>query len=92
MCARYGLTIWRLRMNKVLTIKAGDLIGNLYKNTMGGYYYKIYFKKQTKGQLVGQSYVYFYSKEDCLNKMKTDMKTILNINKDLFDLEKLENI
>lgn len=75
---------------KVLTIKQGDLVGNLYKNTMDGYYYKIYFKKVKKGQMLAQSYVYLYSQDQCLEKMKIEMKTLLNINKDLFDFAKLE--
>lgn len=75
---------------KVLSIKQGELIGNLYKNSMDGYYYRIYFRKQTKGQLVAQSYVYLYSKDQCIEKMKLDMKQINGITKDLFDLEQLE--
>ncbi len=75
---------------KVLSIKQGDLIGNLYKEVHDGYYYKIYFKKQVKGQLLAQSYVYLYSKDQCIEKMKLEMKTLLNISKDLFDFEKLE--
>ena len=76
-------------MSKVLSIKQGDLIGNLYKNSMDGYYYRIYFKKQTKSQLIAQSYVYLYDKDQCIEKMKLDMKQINGITKDLFDLEKL---
>lgn len=75
---------------KVLTIKQGDLVGNLYKNSMDGYYYKIYFRKVVKGQLLAQSYVYLYSQDQCVEKMKLEMKTLNNINKDLFDFEKLE--
>lgn len=75
---------------KVLTIRQGELIGNLYLNKEGGYYYRIYFKKIVKGQLLAQSYVYLYSKDQCIEKMRLEMKTLLNINKDLLDFEKLE--
>lgn len=77
---------------KILTLKESDLIGNLYLNKDGGYYYKIYFKKQTKGQLIGQSYVYLYSKEQCIEKLHLEMKMLLNIKKDLFDLDKIEKM
>lgn len=75
---------------KVLTIKIGDLVGNLYKNSMEGYYYKIYFRKVVKGQLLAQSYVYLYDQDQCTEKMRLEMQTLININKDLFDFEKLK--
>lgn len=80
-------------MNKVLTIKEGNLIGNLYKATIKGnegYYYKIYLGKQIKSQLIAQSYVYLYDQDQCTEKMKLEMKTLMNIDKDLFDFNKLE--
>lgn len=79
-------------MNKVLTIRQGNLIGNLYKEVHDGYYYKIYLGKQVKSQLLAQSYVYLYSKDQCIEKLKLEMKMLLNIDKDLFDFEKLERM
>lgn len=80
-------------MNKVLSIKEGNLIGNLYKSTIKGnegYYFKIYLGKQIKSQLIAQSYVYLYDQDQCTEKMKLEMKTLMNIDKNLFDFEKLE--
>lgn len=79
-------------MNKVLTIKEGNLIANLYKNTMDGYYYKIYLGKQTRGQLLAQSYVFLYDKDECLERMKENLNQLLNIDKDLFDFTKLDKM
>lgn len=77
---------------KIQTIKEGNLIANLYLNKDGGYYYRIYLGKQIRSQLLSQSYVYFYSKDQCVEKMKIDLKTLLNIDKDLFDFSKLERM
>ena len=82
-------------MSKVLTIKEGNLIGNLYKSTIKGnegYYYKIYLGKQTKGQLLAQSYVYLYDQDQCVEKMKLEMKTLMNIDKDLFDFTLIDKM
>lgn len=82
-------------MKKVLSIKRGNLIGNLYKGTMQGnegYYYKIYLGKQIKSQLLAQSYVYMYDQDQCKEKMELEMKTLMNIDKDLFDFEKIEKM
>ena len=73
---------------KVLEHKIGDLRGilNQYKD---GYEYKIYYKNIKRSQLIGQSYVCLYDKDECYNKMVSDMKQIAGITKDLFDLSKL---
>ena len=77
-------------MNKVLTIKQGNLIGNLYKSNIKGnegYYYRIYLGKQIKSQLLAQSYVYLYDQDQCKEKMLLEMKALLEINYDLLDFE-----
>ena len=82
-------------MNKLLTIKRANLIGNLYKSSVygnEGYTYKIYLGKQTKSHLLSQSYVYITSKEEALDKLETEIKMLLNIDKDLFDFAKLEKM
>lgn len=82
-------------MRKVLSIKRGNLIGNLYySSVMGneGYNYKIYLGKQTKGQLLAQSYVYITDKAIALEKLEDEMKVLMNIGKDLFDFGKIERM
>lgn len=75
-------------MSKILEYKLGDLRGVLssYKD---GYSYKIYYKNIRKSQVIGQSYVYLYDKDETYKRMLSDMKQIAGITKDLFDLEKL---
>ena len=73
---------------KVLEYKLGKLRGVLssYKD---GYGYKIYFKNIRKSQIIAQSYVYLYDITICYERMVSEMKMLAEMQKDLFDLEKL---
>ena len=76
---------------KILEHRIGELRGILsqYKD---GYSYKIYYKNIRKSQVIGQSYVYLFDKDEVYKRMLTDMKQIAGITKDLFDLDKIEKM
>ena len=54
----------------------GDLTGNLYKDSQGYYYYRIYIMLDGKNRLAAQSYVNLVDRELCLERMLNDMKII----------------
>lgn len=80
-------------MPKILEHRIGDLRGIItsYKDGANklGYGYKIYYKLIKKSQLIGQSYVALYDKDETYKRMLEDMHQIAGITKDLFDLDKL---
>lgn len=71
-------------MRKIMTERAGDFTGTVYLYSLG-YGFKIVYHRK----VVGRSYVYLTSKEDCVNKMLDELKFLSGFNKDLFDLERL---
>lgn len=82
-------------MKKIETIKRANLIGNVYENkVMGniGYSYKIYLGKQTRSQLISQSYVYFTDFNQCMDHLESEIETLIEMKKDLFDFSKLEKM
>lgn len=71
-------------MHKITSVKIGEFTGTLYLYNLG-YGYKIKYHNK----IVGTSYVYFNSKETCMEKMENDLKYFAGFNKDLFDLERI---
>ena len=71
-------------MNKIHDISLGNLKGTLYK-TGEGYNYKIRHGKT----VVAQSYTYMFDKVACNNKMIDNMKIIAELDKTLFDLDRM---
>lgn len=65
-------------MMKVISrYRLGDLKGTLYETILRGdphYEYRVRFHKQ----VVARSYVYFRNKEECLNRMKSDMEQLFD--------------
>ena len=53
-----------------------NLMGNLYKDKYGYFYYRIYMKIDGKYKSVAQSYANLVDRELCLEKMKDDMSII----------------
>lgn len=71
-------------MIKIHDIQLGSLKGTLYK-TGDGYHYKIRYGRT----IVAQSYTYMLDKVACNNKMIDNMKIITELDKTLFDLDKM---
>lgn len=73
---------------KILEQSIGDVRGVVYQY-QDGYSYKVYQKKERKGTVVAQSYVYFLNKDECIDRMQSDIHQILGIVKDLLNFDKI---
>lgn len=71
-------------MRKITEERIGDFRGVVQLLSLG-YVFKIYYRNK----MIDQSYVYFKSKEVCIDKMKDCLKMHAMMTKDLFDLEKI---
>lgn len=57
----------------------GDIRGDLFTIKLEGkpsYYYKLYYLVNNKFKLIGQSYVNFFDRDFCVDKMLHDMVLI----------------
>ncbi len=53
----------------------GKMVGNVYQ-TKDGFYYKIYYKIDGKNKTIARSYVNFFDRAVCEDRMITDMELI----------------